>query len=156
MFFSSLFALIVVHQDLSTSLRMLKAAHALFSAAKKRTAKFSAQEWESWFSAFSKVYFVSACSICFADFFCNFSQIVDDANVFQLPEAMKVVDALIRSAQELLFDALSDVDVDKVMKCFNIREHYFIFFAESRKFCFQAFRPALEGLSNCSRLAFQK
>ena len=86
---------------------------------------------------------------------CNFSQIVDHDNVFQLPEAMKVVDALIRSAQELLFDASSDVDV-KVMKCFNIREHYFIFFAESRKFCFQAFRPALEGLSNCSRLAFQK
>jgi hypothetical protein len=52
---------------------------------------------------------------------------------------MKVVDALIRSAQELLFDALSDVDVDKVVKCFNIREHHFIFFAASRKFCFQAF-----------------
>ena len=113
---------------------MLKAAHALFSAAKKRTAKFSAQEWESWFSAFSKVYFVSACSICFADFFCNFSQIVDDANVFQLPDAMKVVDALLRSAQDLLFDALSDVDVDQVMKCFNIREHRFIVLQRVKSF----------------------
>ena len=41
---------------------------------------------------------------------------------------MKVVDALIRSAQEHLFDALSDGDVDKVIKCFNIREHHFIHF----------------------------
>ena len=88
-------------------------------------------------NAISKVIFASASLIFFADSFCNYSQIVDHANVFQLPEAMKVVDALIRSAQELLFDALSDVDVDKVMKCFNIREHHFIFFAASRKFCFQ-------------------
>ena len=43
---------------------------------------------------------------------------------------MKVVDALIRSAQELLFDAVSDVDVAKVGKCFNIREHHFIFFLQ--------------------------
>ena len=43
---------------------------------------------------------------------------------------MKVVDALIRSAQEHLFDALSDGDVDKVIKCFNIREHHFIFFLQ--------------------------
>jgi hypothetical protein len=33
---------------------------------------------------------------------------------------MKVTDALIRSAQELLFDALSDVDADKVIQ--NITE----------------------------------
>jgi hypothetical protein len=78
----------------------------------------------------------SACSICFADFFCNYSQIVDDANVFQLPDAMKVVDALLQSAQELLFDALSDVDVDKVVKCFNIREHHFIFFCSESKVLF--------------------
>ena len=51
---------------------------------------------------------------------------------------MKVVDALIRSAQEHLFDALSDVDVDQVMKCFNIREHRFIFFAASRNVCVRA------------------
>ena len=118
--FSSLFALIVVHQDFLNSLQTLKDAHVLFSASNDRIAKFSAKEWESWLNAMSKVYFVSACSICFADFFCNFSQIVDDANVFQLPDAMKVVDALLRSAHELLFDALSDVDVDKVVKCFNI------------------------------------
>ena len=47
---------------------------------------------------------------------------------------MKVVDALIRSAQELLFDALSDVDVDKVVKCFNIREHHFIFLQRVESF----------------------
>ena len=88
---------------------------------------------------FQRCIFVPACLIFFADSSCNFLQIVDHANVFQLPEAMKVVDALIRSAQELLFDALSDVDVDKVMKCFNNRVHSFIFFAASRKFCFQAF-----------------
>ena len=46
----------------------------------------------------------------------SFSQIVDYANVFQLPEAMKVTDAFIRSAQELLFDASRDVDVDKVIQ----------------------------------------
>jgi hypothetical protein len=48
------------------------------------------------------------------------SQIFDHANVFQLPDAMKVTDALIRSAQELLFDASSDVDADKVIQ--NITE----------------------------------
>ena len=50
------------------------------------------------------------------------SQIVDHSKIFQLPEAMKVVDALIRSAQELLFDASSDIDVDKVVKCFDHTE----------------------------------
>ncbi len=70
---------------------------------------------------------------------CNFSQIVDHDNVFQLPEAMKVVDALIRSAQELLFDALSDVDVDKVRNVSIIGNVISFFFAASRKFCFQAF-----------------
>jgi hypothetical protein len=43
-------------------------------------------------------------------------QIVDFANVFQLPEAMKITDAFIRSAQELLFDASCDDEVDKVMQ----------------------------------------
>jgi hypothetical protein len=43
-----------------------------------------------------------------------FTQIVDHANVFQLPDAMKITDAFIRSAQEILFDASCDVDVDKV------------------------------------------
>ena len=127
--FSSLFALIVVHKDLSNVRLTLKYAHALFSAAKKRTAKFSAQEWESWLNAISK-----ACSICFADFFCNYSQIVDDANVFQIPDAVKVVDALLQSAQHLLFDASSDVDVDQVMKCFNIREHRFIVLQRVKRF----------------------
>ena len=47
---------------------------------------------------------------------------------------MKVVDALLRSAQDLLFDALSDVDVDQVMKCFNIREHRFIVLQRVKSF----------------------
>jgi hypothetical protein len=45
-----------------------------------------------------------------------FAQIVDNASVFQLPEAMKVTDAFIRSAQELLFDASCDGDIDQVTK----------------------------------------
>jgi hypothetical protein len=44
------------------------------------------------------------------------AQIVDNSSVFQLPEAMKVTDAFIRSAQELLFDAACDGDVDQVCK----------------------------------------
>ena len=44
-----------------------------------------------------------------------FTQIVDHANVFQLPDVMKITDAFIRSAQEILFDASCDVDVDKVV-----------------------------------------
>ena len=68
-----------------------------------------------------------------------FPQIVDDAKVFQLSDARKIVDALIRSAQELLFDAVSEVDVHQVMTCFTDRDQFLIYFAASRKFCFQAF-----------------
>jgi len=64
--FSSLFALIVVHQDLSNSLQTLKDAHVLFSASNDRIAKFSAKEWESWLNAISKVHFC----ICMFNFFC--------------------------------------------------------------------------------------
>jgi hypothetical protein len=49
----------------------------------------------------------------------SFDQIVDHANVFQLPEAMKVTDAFIRSAQELLFDASCDDAVDQVMPIYS-------------------------------------
>ena len=70
---------------------------------------------------------------------------------------MKVTDALIRSAQELLFDALSDVDADKVIQ--NITEIFkmscSICFAACRKFYFRAFlrRITFARLSNCPKLA---
>ncbi len=53
---------------------------------------------------------------------CFLSQIVDHSKIYQLPEAMKVVDDLVRSAQELLFDASSDMAVDKVRKCVDHTE----------------------------------
>ena len=67
------------------------------------------------------------CNFIYALFFivdssCFLSQIVDHSKIFQLPEAMKVVDALVRSAQQLLFDASSDMDVDKVRKCVDHTE----------------------------------
>ena len=64
---------------------------------------------------FMPYFFIVDCS-------CFLSQIVDHSKIFQLPEAMKVVDALVRSAQELLFDASSDMDVDKVRKCVDHSE----------------------------------
>ena len=83
----------------------------LFSASNDRIASFLAQEWEeNWFKVLTKVpaIFCQLCSLFIL------SQIFDHANIFQLPDAMKVTDAFIRSAQELLFDASSDVDADKV------------------------------------------
>jgi hypothetical protein len=85
--------------------------------------------------------FASASLIFFADSFCNYSQIVDHANVFQLPEAMKTTDAFIRSAQELLFDAVCDVDVNKVPHYISkLKISSLIVFTACRKFHFQA-RP---------------
>jgi len=46
------------------------------------------------------------------------SQIVDHSNMCQLPEAMKVADALVQCAAELLFDASGDAV--EVRKMFSI------------------------------------
>ncbi len=60
-----------------------------------------------------------------------FLQILDHANTFQLPDAMKVMAAFIRSAQELLFDASSDVDADKVLQNMSkIGKTWFDFFLQ--------------------------
>jgi hypothetical protein len=82
----------------------------LFSASNDRITSFSAQEWENWFNVLTKVpaMFCQLCSLFIL------SQIFDHANIFQLPDAMKVTDAFIRSAQELLFEATTDADFDKV------------------------------------------
>ena len=89
-----------------------------------------------------------------------FLQILDHANTFQLPDAMKVMAAFIRSAQELLFDASSDVDADKVLQNMSkIGKTWFdVFFAACRIVCFQAFlrRVTVACLSNCPKLAFYK
>ncbi len=89
---------------------------------------------------FQGAFVVSACSFFFADSFRNYSQIlrqiVDHVNV--CPEAMKVVDALIRSAQELLFDASSDVDVVEVINVSILQNNISFFFAASPNFCFQS------------------
>ena len=90
-------------------------------------------------------------------FFNFFTQIVDHANVFQLPEAMKTTDAFIRSAQELLFDAACDVDVNKVPYYISkLKNSSLIVFTACRKFHFQAFprRVTSAGLSNSSKLTF--
>ena len=90
-------------------------------------------------------------------FFNFFTQIVDHANVFQLPEAMKTTDAFIRSAQDLLFDAVCDVDVDKVPHYISkLKISSLIVFTACRKFHFQAFprRVTSAGLSNSSKLTF--
>ena len=49
------FALNVASPDLTKSLTTLKDAHVLFSASSERIASFSAQEWDSWFRAVTKV-----------------------------------------------------------------------------------------------------
>ena len=108
-----LFALTCVSSDLTKSLAKLKDAHVLFSASNDRIARFSAREWENWFEVLTKVPAI-VCQLCSCSFF--FLQILDHANIIQLPDAMKVTDAFIRSAQELLFDASSDVDADKVLQ----------------------------------------
>jgi hypothetical protein len=64
-----------------------------------------------------------------------FLQIFDHANIFQLPDAMKVTDAFIQSAQELLFDASSDVDADKVLQNISkIGKTWFDFFLQRVEF----------------------
>jgi hypothetical protein len=87
----------------------------LFSASNDRIASFSAQEWGNWFKVLTKVPAI-VCQLrsLFILFF--FLQIVDHPNTFQLPDAMKVMAAFIRSAQELLFDASSGVAADEVLQ----------------------------------------
>ena len=51
-------ALICAPPDLGKSLTTLNDAHALFSASNDRIACFSAQEWDNWFNAVTKVQFI--------------------------------------------------------------------------------------------------
>ena len=51
-------ALICAPPDLAKSLTTLKDAHVLFSASNDRIACFSAQEWDNWFNAVTKVQFI--------------------------------------------------------------------------------------------------
>ncbi len=72
---------------------------------------------------------------------CFLSQIVDHSKTFQLPEAMKVVDALLRSAQDIVLDASIDMmSVAQVRKSENVIIQKFssCFLAASRKFCLKA------------------
>ena len=72
---------------------------------------------------------------------CFRSQIVDHSKNFQLPEAMKVVDAMLRSAQKIVFAASIDkMNVAQVRKCENVIIQKFssCILAASRKFCFKA------------------
>ncbi len=139
------FALNVASPDLTKSLTTLKDAHVLFSAASERIASFSAQEWDSWFRAVTKVqrnykgyhYFhslISSHRLSIMRMFFNFL-----------------------SAQDLLFDAVCDVDVDKVPHYISkLKISSLIVFTACRKFHFQAFprRVTSAGLSNSSKLTF--
>ena len=58
----------------------------------------------------------------------SFLQIVDRANVFQIPDAMKVMDAFIRSAQELLFDNSCDGGSEQVVTNSFMRSYELIVF----------------------------
>ena len=51
-------ALICAPPVLGKSLTTLNDAHALFSASNDRIACFSAQEWDNWFNAVTKVHFI--------------------------------------------------------------------------------------------------
>jgi hypothetical protein len=76
--------------------------------------------------------------------------------VYQLPDAMKTTDAFIRCAQELLFDAVCDVDVDEVQQYISkLKISLLIVFTARNQFHFQAFprRVTFACLPNCPKLA---